>query len=251
MPNVPQDLFDGSGNTGEMPFEARMQALIDATQPTYDLEVDTWGASCNWLLGEASRNSLPRSKVKLHISSLKSILSVLHPPDPVNPTVPWIRENIDDLVTRWMNKYHNSGETPKTYKARAIWLLDEYALRCRDPKNYNPTQRFAKYNVGSKPDPAVKNGVKETKKSSAPVPTPEVPVSPMTISARSIQPQDTRLPEVTNEMTFDHLVSHVVAVASRVEFGLKDVKRLLGRLAPQAIDYDLDKALSEQLFQKV
>lgn len=87
-----------------------------------------------WHQAKADRGEIPQVTVKLRITALNQLLTVLGQDEPRNAE--WLLENIEDIGRRWATKTQGNPETARTYTGRAKSALFDYLAWKQDPMKF-------------------------------------------------------------------------------------------------------------------
>ena len=128
-------------------------------------------------------------------------------------------------------------------------MVEEYTERCKQGINYDPhKRRFGKAKATTTPK-ADRKAAKKTEQVEA-TPPPVASSNQLVIPLSATETAHLQLPFEPEKLDFTHISKVVGILSGHVPFKMEDVKRLVGKLAPQAEDFDPIEPLTVQLFNK-
>jgi hypothetical protein len=132
---------------------------------------------CKWHTAKAQRGEVALVTVRLRVTALNSLTSILGPEEPRDAD--WLLNNLEDVANRWATKTQANAATARTYMGRAKGALSDFLSWRKEPTKFRfkPSTERPKRDKGkTKMEGAA---AEQTPTASPPesdvVPTPEMP----------------------------------------------------------------------------
>jgi hypothetical protein len=249
---------NGSVTNGEDDKRTRaaIRAAIAESKPTYDLTRDTLWSACHYVDHLAKKEGLVTEKRSNALNSAAvSLLSTVI--DPGNPslvrdggpllTVEWVQSNWAVIKRKYLNLKEGRKDTYDNYETKLNFLCEAFKSRCTDPENFSVVDTFVERKAGGESENGGESMKASPKKKALQAqPTSneiQIPIGPQQIVRIELPPN-------VSELTPAQVSTIIIFLSSQVTMSADDMRKLIGRLAPQMEGYDYNRTVADQLFSK-